>query len=111
MEIKALIQNFLRSPADELTREQAIELAKSNWWVGLDFKTVATSQLKQSKLCMDFSDFHKAVKEAAGKPVLSHEFTDRKRLLSMIDGDDVCGALDMDVLKGKEVILVNIHDE
>lgn len=58
----------------EITTEKAIELAKSNWWEGLDSKTVAQFQFKVEKACMPFDLFHKAVEEALGRPVWTHEF-------------------------------------
>lgn len=57
---------------------------KSDWWVGLPADIAAIAQLQQPKLCMDFSDFHGAVEEAAGRGVWTHEFVNPDRLLQEV---------------------------
>lgn len=57
----------------KLTKEQAIELAKSEWWKGLSAHDIVMFQLFESRLCMDFSDFHKALEECLGRGVWTHE--------------------------------------
>jgi hypothetical protein len=57
-----------------LTKEQAIALAESGWWRGLPADAIASFQLFEEKLCMDFADFHAAVETALGRPVFTHEF-------------------------------------
>lgn len=57
-----------------MTKEQAIALARTNWWKGLPACDIVMVQLFEEKLCMDFSDFHKAVGDALGRPVWTHEF-------------------------------------
>lgn len=63
-----------------LTREQAVALADSKWWIGLPAQHVVEFQLFEDRLCMDFGDFHAAVKKALGRGVWSHEFADIERL-------------------------------
>jgi len=58
----------------QLSEEQAIEMAESSWWEGKSAEEIVKFQLYQEKLCMDFPDFHKAVEEALGRPVWTHEF-------------------------------------
>lgn len=65
---------------DNLTQEQAIALAQTGWWKDKDAKLIVDFQLFESRLCMDFSDFHGAVEEALGRPVWSHEFADAAAL-------------------------------
>lgn len=57
-----------------MTRERAIELAKSGWWKGLPAEAIVAFQLYEPLLCMDFGDFHEAVEKALGRPVWTHEF-------------------------------------
>lgn len=60
----------------ELTKEQAAEVAASEWWKGLDARTVARAQLDQRRTCMPFGEYHKAVEEAVGEPVPAHELVE-----------------------------------
>jgi len=54
-------------------RDKAIALAQSNWWKGRPAREVAKFQLFTDELAMDFGDFHKALEEALGRPVWTHE--------------------------------------
>ena len=57
-----------------MTKAQAIKMAESRWWIGLDARTVASFQLFEDLLCMNFGDFYQAMEEALGRPVFTHEF-------------------------------------
>jgi hypothetical protein len=65
-----------------MTREEAIKLAKTEWWKYTDAETIVAFQLYEEKLCMPFTDFHKAIEKVLGRPVFSHElaFVDRLRI-------------------------------
>ena len=69
-----------------ITKERAVEIAQSGWWKDVDPATVARAQLNQDLLCMDFRAFHKAVTDALGRAVWTHEFVDPGMLLSELDG-------------------------
>ena len=58
----------------ELSHADAVAMAKTGWWKECDAVSIANFQLRQPRLCMDFSDFHKAVEESLGRPVWTHEF-------------------------------------
>jgi hypothetical protein len=57
-----------------MTKEQAIQLAKSGWWKDRAPEDIVAFQLFEELLCMDFSDFHAAVEKCLGRPVWTHEF-------------------------------------
>ncbi len=57
-----------------LTKEDAIKLFDSNWWIGKSHKDLAMFQLHEPLLCMPFRVFHEAVEESLGRPVFTHEF-------------------------------------
>lgn len=57
-----------------ITKETAIKMAKSKWWIGLDADVITAFQLFERLMCMDFSDFHKAIEESLDRPVYTHEF-------------------------------------
>ena len=57
-----------------MTKEQAIELAKTGWWKTASPETIVSFQLFEERLCMDFPDFHEAVEKVLGRPVFTHEF-------------------------------------
>lgn len=57
----------------EITKEQAIELAGSNFWESMSPREIAEFQMNTPKFCMPFGVFHKALEEALGRPVWTHE--------------------------------------
>lgn len=57
-----------------ITKEQAIELANSNWWLNLSARDIVMFQLFEPLLCMPFDVFHEAIEKALGRPVWTHEF-------------------------------------
>lgn len=72
---------------EQLTTEQAIALHDSGAWKKWDAKTRALFQMEQDKLCIPFGEFHKAVEEALGRPVWTHEFgLNREGLLAEMQG-------------------------
>ena len=72
---------------EQLTREQAIALHDSGGWEKWDYKTRARFQMEQDCLCMPFGEFHKAVEEALGRPVFTHEFAmNRNGMLAELQG-------------------------
>ncbi len=61
-------------PETNLTTDEAIALAKSGWWKDLPPDAITSFQLWEDKLCMDFADYHAAIKESLGRGVRRHEF-------------------------------------
>ena len=59
---------------EQLTTEQAIAFHDSGAWEKMTSQERAVFQMAQDKLCMPFGEFHKAVEEALGRPVWTHEF-------------------------------------
>lgn len=57
----------------KITKEQAIDLADSKFWEGMTSKEIAQFQMNTPNLCMPFGIFHKALEEALGRPVWTHE--------------------------------------
>lgn len=70
-----------------MTKEQAIELGKMRWWEGLSAHDIVMFQLFEPLLCMDFGTFHKAMEEALGRPVWTHEFAFSDQLKKEFLGD------------------------
>ena len=66
---------------EQLTREEAIEMAESKWWIGKSHQEIAEYQLQQECLCIDFPIFHQAVEESLGRSVFTHEFANQQALL------------------------------
>lgn len=58
----------------QLTKEQALKLAKSKVWEKWDDEQIVRFQLYQDRLCMDFGRFHQAIEKVLGRPVWTHEF-------------------------------------
>lgn len=71
-----------------MTKDEAIALMRTGWWHGRAAREVALFQLTEDKLCMPFGDFHKAVEEACGRPVWTHEFgLNRDGLIAEVKGE------------------------
>jgi hypothetical protein len=71
----------------QLTKKQAIEFHESEKWKELDVKERAAFQMYQDRLCMPFSEFHKAITEVLGRPVYTHEFgLNRDGLIAEMEG-------------------------
>ena len=58
----------------ELTKEQAIALAETQFWEGMSSYEIVRFQLFENRLCMPFQVFHEAIEEELGRPVYTHEF-------------------------------------
>jgi hypothetical protein len=70
----------------DLTKDEAISLAESGWWKYMDLAEAADLQLRQDKLCMDFSTFHQGMELLLGRSVWTHEFADSKSLIAELEG-------------------------
>ncbi len=70
-----------------MTREEAIALGETKWWVGLDPARIVGFQLFEQKLCMDFGAYHEAVEKVLGRPVYTHEFAYPEQLQREFLGD------------------------
>lgn len=71
-----------------MTKEQAIQLYESGFWVEMGYRDRAVFQMFEDKLCMPFEVFHEALEKALGRPVFTHEFgISRKRLQMELMGE------------------------
>ena len=57
-----------------MTKDEAIALAKTNWWVNKNAAEIVKFQVNEPLLCMPFDLFHAAVEEVVEEPVFSHMF-------------------------------------
>ena len=65
----------------QLTKEQAIQFAKSGNWKKLDFRALALFCLSQKLLCVPFDKVHEAVEVMLKRPVFTHEFAHPEHLM------------------------------
>jgi hypothetical protein len=85
--VRPLVPKRKENEMEQLTKEQAIAFHDSNAWQKWDAKTRALFQMEQDCLCMPFYEFQKAVEEALGRPVWTHEFgLNRGGLLAELQG-------------------------
>ena len=71
-----------------MTEDEAIRLAKSEFWKDLTLRERAVFQLFEDRLCMPFDVFHEAIEKTLGRPVFTHEFgLNRKGLQTELMGD------------------------
>lgn len=57
----------------QLTKEEAIEIYKSEVWKNWDDEAIASFQLAQQLLAVPFDIFHKAVEKVLNRPVSMEE--------------------------------------
>lgn len=57
-----------------MTRDEALAKMATGWWHGKSAREIVAFQLYEDRLCMPFGVFHKAIGEALGRPVWTHEF-------------------------------------
>lgn len=58
----------------EISKEEAVDIANTDWWREVSLGEAARIQLHQDKLIMPFSKFHEGMEELLGRPVWTHEF-------------------------------------
>lgn len=78
----------------KLTRQQAWDLAATEWWKNATSLAIASFQLNEDRLCCPFGVFHKSVEDVLGRPVWSHEFADADALREEMNG--ICQAQTID---------------
>lgn len=92
-----------------ITKEQAIALSKSNFWETMTPKEIALFQMFEERLCMPFEVFHKAITEALGRPVYTHEFgLNREGLKKELLGEKAAPTFNeiMDLIPAEKRLLV-----
>lgn len=57
----------------QLTKKQAIAFCENKLYEGMTSRQIAEFQMEQDRLCVPFDVFHKAITEALGRPVFTHE--------------------------------------
>ena len=57
-----------------MTKDQAIALYDSEFWMDMTYRERAEFQISERRLCMPFDVFHEAVEKTLGRPVFTHEF-------------------------------------
>lgn len=70
----------------QLSEAEAIEIHDSGCWKEATEQELGMTQLTQERLFCPFGEFHKAAEVVLGRPVWSHEFADRDRLLDEYSG-------------------------
>lgn len=71
---------------NEMTKEEAIEMFKSEWWKNKTPKEIVEFQLYEDRICIPFGDFHEAIEKVLGRSVWTHEFADIKCLQEEFEG-------------------------
>jgi hypothetical protein len=65
--------NPTKYPFQSLGKSKAIALSRTGWWQQRTAREIAKFQLFTQELCLPFGEFHKALEEALGRPVFTHE--------------------------------------
>lgn len=94
----------------QLTKEQAIAFGENQCYEGWSARQIAEFQLEQNRLCIPFDIFHKAITEALGRPVYTHEFAlNRDGLKKELNGEKEPATLEeiLDLIpKDKRIIIL-----
>lgn len=67
---------------DQLTKEQAIELAKTEWWKDVNFASVAAFQVTQNKLCCPIDVYKESLVKTLNREVFTHELSQPEKLIA-----------------------------
>lgn len=59
---------------NSIGKDAAVALYESGWWSNKTAREIADFQMHTAELCMPFGEFQKAMEEALGRPVFTHEF-------------------------------------
>jgi hypothetical protein len=97
----------------QFTKEEAIEFARERRWELLSPKERGLLQLRQDRLCMDFSAFHEGATALLGRPIYTHEFAAPDDLWAeYLSGEPISFA---DVLAKlpdmTKVVVINVGDD
>ena len=57
-----------------MTREEAVELASTEWWKKATAVEIVRKQLFEERLIMSFGDFQLACEEVFEQPIWTHQF-------------------------------------
>ena len=71
----------------QLTKEQAIKFYNSKEYENWTPNRIVDLQLFQDRLCIPFPVFHEAIEKVLKRPVFTHEFAFRDRLVKEYRGD------------------------
>lgn len=77
-----------------MTREEAIAMCESEWWLDVSEAHAVRFQLSTDRLCMPWAEFAPMVNRVLGRAVYTHEFADPSRLLLEMDEPGFAPTLD-----------------
>lgn len=91
-----------------MTKDEAIALANSEFWLVMEPRDIALFQLSEPLLCMPFAVFHEAVEKALGRGVYTHEFIDTERLRKELLGEKPVPTLEeiLDLIPADKRVIV-----
>ena len=95
---------------EQLTHEEAIAIYDSKCWESWDNAKVARLQLFQNYLFLPFGKFHEAVEEILCRPVWTHEFANRERLVDEMLGKRPAPTMQeiIDMIPEKKRIIIEL---
>ena len=71
----------------QLTKKEAIAFYNSKVYEQWTARQIAEFQMEQDRLCVPMEVFHKAIQEALGRPVFTHEFAFHDKLSAELYGN------------------------
>lgn len=72
----------------QLSKAEAVALYETKWWEDANDASIAAFQMSQDRLCCPMSVFNKALSNALGRSVYTHEHTssNKDNLLKELQG-------------------------
>lgn len=78
----------------QLTKKEAIDFYDSKKWDFMTFKEKVDFQLFQDRLCMPFAIFHEAMEKVFNRPIWTHEFAFRDKLIAEYQGKQTAPSME-----------------
>ena len=96
-----------------LTKQQAVDLYKSKFWLTMSANEIVRFQLFENLLCIPMDVFHEALEKELGRDVFTHELKEVWRLQSEFLGDMSAPSFEeiMDLIPEEKRIIVSLGED
>ena len=94
----------------QLTKKQAIAIYRSGEWMDWTDEDIVKIQLFQDRVLMPFDRYHQAIENVLGRPVWTHEFAFRDRLIDEYQKERPTPTFEdiMALLPQEKIIVLNV---
>jgi len=95
-----------------MTRQEAINLAETKWWLHVSKEDIFYFQANESRCCCPFSVYQESADHVLGRGVYTHEFADPTSLLEEAKGENPKRSLQdiIDLIPKEKLIIIDQGD-